>query len=577
MKSRLLEVTEWEWLAFRGQAWNLSRLLAGDLRFQTRYHGWLVPSRPDTQSDGLGQGWVQSPKKFSVATHPLLLDLSRAGLGVPVLGRKVLGVTWSDDFVFPMLESQVQATLEAVPGPMGKHCFQVQQSKVFLLPMFRNAKAWAGGTPVYSPPISRADPASLVSRWRVTDSKHLLDGKALEVRQAGTLLGRLLGPAIDRHPQQAMWAAAKGKKALRVLSRMGAFSAQAAPDLAETLYIYFVQSVIVSAVLNTVLTAADLQLIRTPQAIAARKAVWAGQRVSQQVILRELGWEPIEYPILRSKLGLFEAIRALPRREYARHVLDARMLDVAMRQGGKGLCGETFAFWSKLQSVQHWQEAGTIGRAPRVRKIRAAVSRMQELEWEEWCSSSSAQNGDYAALAPPAGEAATHLQWGSKLEIGLMVTMRAGACALRGNKVGMSGNSDPAEWLCRLCPSGQRENEHHLLLACPFYSGPRVLMQQRLSRAWSRAQCVVYASSSPRERKMLLLGRRFPPQVACLPEAARRCDEAVKAFLREADALRVQAGCQSLTARHADIETCSEAFADECAREAEAAEDALSL
>jgi hypothetical protein len=459
---------------------------------------------------------------------------------------------------------------------MGKHCFQVQQSKVFLLPMFRDAKAWAGGTPVVSPPISRADPASLVSRWSVKDSKHMLDGKSLEVRQAGTLLGRLIGPAIDRHPQQAMWAAAKGKKALSVLSRMGAFSAQATPDLARTLYTYFVQSVMVSAVLNTVLTAADLQLIRTPQAIAARKAVWAGRRVSQQVILRELGWEPIEYPILRSKLGLFEAIRALPRREYARHVLDARMLDVAMRKGGKGLCGETFAFWSKLQSVQHWHKAGTIGRAPRIRKIRAAVLRMQELEWEEWCSTSSARNGDYAALAPPAGKAASHLQWGSKLEIGLMVTMRAGACALRGNKVGMSANSDPAEWVCRFCRGGQRENEHHLLLGCPFYSGPRVLMLQRLSRAWSREQCEVYASSSPWERKMLLLGRSFPLGVVCSRDAAKQCDAAVKAFLQEANALRVQAGCQSLTARQAEIGICSEAFADECAREAEAAEDALS-
>ena len=575
---KLVEVREWDHFQIRNQTWHLARRSAGGIRYQTRFHGHLTPSRPDVQSDGLGQGKILSPDKFNVASDGLFAEFESMKVGVDVLGRLLVGVSWSDDIYTLAFDSDVQANLDKVTTPLGKLCFQTMPSKLFLLPFFKDGKSWAGGVSQTSPAASTKNPDSLISRWTVKSSGYSLAGTQLEVRQGAKVLGRLLGPNVERHALQARWAAAKATRGLRVLSRLGAFSMQSSPALSHTLYLYFVQSVMVSAVLNTCLTEADVNTLRTPQAAAARRAVWAGKRVPQRIILRELGWEPIEAAVWRSKLGLFESIRARPRQEYARWVWEARMMDITAQGGGTGLCGEVHSFWQTLgvDALAHWRSAGGLSALALKARDRRAVAEHMARKWDDWCEEHVRNGGFYDLLAPPVGQAAEHLKWGLKTEVGLMVTARAGALVLRGNRVGKA-DLPPTLWHCSLCYNPQRclEDEPHVFLECTRYAPSRLLMWQKLCVAWSEDQLAFFASLSRYDRLSLLLGRPFPPGVVGNQDAGQSCDLAVKAFLLEVETSRRLSGCPSLTASHADLESASESLIEECTREAALASEVL--
>ena len=153
-----------------------------------------------------------------------------------------------------------------------------------------------------------------------------------------------------------------------------------------------------------------------------------------------------------------------------------------------------------------------------------------------------------------------------------MVTARAGALVLRGNRVGKA-DLPPTLWHCSLCYNPQRclEDEPHVFLECTRYAPSRLLMWQKLCVAWSEDQLAFFASLSRYDRLSLLLGRPFPPGVVCNQDAGQSCDLAVKAFLFS----RRLSGCPSLTASHADLESASESLIEECTREAALASEVL--
>jgi hypothetical protein len=80
--NRKVEVLEWDHLGLRGQIWELSRQLSGDTTYQTRYLGYKT--RPATQTVGYTQGKVNSPVKFNISMHPMMVDLEDAGVGIIV-------------------------------------------------------------------------------------------------------------------------------------------------------------------------------------------------------------------------------------------------------------------------------------------------------------------------------------------------------------------------------------------------------------------------------------------------------------------------------------------------------------
>jgi hypothetical protein len=131
----------------------------------------------------------------------------------------------------------------------------------------------------------------------------------IEVRHSAKILGRLIGANGYRHARQIDWAKKKAHGAMKILGYMGAFSSGADPELAHLLYVYLVQSVMVTAVLNTHLTKTDYKNLRATESKILRKVTWAGQRVAQRAIIRENGKDPIDAAIWKAKSGLFERIK----------------------------------------------------------------------------------------------------------------------------------------------------------------------------------------------------------------------------------------------------------------------------
>jgi hypothetical protein len=315
MNRKRVEVFLWETLGLQGQLWELTRQLSGNGIYATRYHGFLTA--PQAQRGGYAQGKVLSPNHSNIAMHDLMVGLEDAGAGVMVGGHLIVGVSWSDDFIpivpvekmstFPTAKAEVMSRLE----------MQAQPSKLFGLPMFRGAKKWATGS--ISPEEAATEEEETEEKqetedfcaWSHDHCSIRMMNHPYAVRHSGKLLGRLVGANGYRHQGQAAWTKRKANGAIKILSYMGAFSAQADTELTHMLYVYLVRSVITTAMLNTHMCATDYKQLRATQAEIYRRGTWAGKRVSQRVIIRELGKEVIDVALWSAKLGLLERIKRL--------------------------------------------------------------------------------------------------------------------------------------------------------------------------------------------------------------------------------------------------------------------------
>ena len=95
-------------------------------------------------------------------------------------------------------------------------------------------------------------------------------------------------------------------------------------------------------------------------------------------------------------------------------------------------------------------------------KLKPLAHAALKRDWDEWINTHSARNGDYKELCPPWGHQAFHLKNGTKKGIGLMITGRAGAWILNGNKTAATRI---------LCICGLNyEDEAHILQECPRYT-----------------------------------------------------------------------------------------------------------
>ena len=195
------------------------------------------------------------------------------------------------------------------------------------------------------------------------------------------------------------------------------------------------------------------------------------------------------------------------------------MNSVQAKSGGRGLCGETYNFYKQTNSLETWSDTSDGNSKQREQQIERCLAKHAENEWTMWINENSHKNGDYIFLCPPKGKPAEHLSNGTKKEIGLMITARAGACILNGNKTSKSNDS-----FCKLCDSKSTENEAHILMECEAYNTPRSQLWSTLNRCWTQEQKTHFHSSNPRDRKLILLGMHFPPHITNLISTRRTCD-----------------------------------------------------
>ena len=242
-----------------------------------------------------------------------------------------------------MYHNETKATLKKTGNIMGKLHMQAQLTKLHLTPAFRAGKRFA-----YKQTQAEAHEEKNARGWEVKSEEYKIATTGLMIKSEGLFLGRWIGWEPERSPRQIEEARAKGDKATNMLAWIGAFSKNADTNVAEFLYKYLVESVLVAAIYHTQLKGKDKEKLRAAQAQIVRRSMWAGKRVSFFIILMELGWEPIDTEVNKRKLNLHDTIKRLPEREYAKIVYNKRMEQV---QAGsrRGLCYE---------SKELWREAG---------------------------------------------------------------------------------------------------------------------------------------------------------------------------------------------------------------------------
>ena len=519
-----VEVTEWDELKFQGQAWELARQLAGPVRHRTKVHGHLTEETK--QNEGYAQGKILSCDHFNVSMHTWITMLEKRGVGIKVGGRLITGVVSSDDsYIFTPTE-QIGRTCKAAEECMTDNKKQANIKKQYVLQTGRTRTATQ-----WNIPTTEGD--EWYCTWQGQHPEAKFGRSPITVKHSAKVLGTLVGPHTQRHPKQAEWARKKGISALKFIGWMGAFTDGADTNIAKLLVTYLVNSVIVAAVLTTELTEKDYIELRKPQVEAARRATGAGKRVSQLALLRELNWGPVDAPIWSCKIGLHEAMKRLPSTTSISTVLGARMRSIQTGRDERGLCAETKKLWTKLGSPESWTDTKRETKAARKRRLRPLIAKAVDTMWEEWCDEFGELNGDYQLLCPQMGEEAEHISNGTKKQVGLMITARAGACTCRGNKTANSNNVE--EKKCQHCTLGQFEDETHMIVECKAYQEPRSRMLAEVHRNMTEEQKQELEDSDPRFQKLILLGMKIEGDT----EQMRRArDTAMKIFLEEINTIR---------------------------------------
>lgn len=107
------------------------------------------------------------------------------------------------------------------------------------------------------------------------------------------------------------------------------------------------------------------------------------------------------------------------------------------------------------------------------------------------------------------GHEAEHISNGTKKQVGLMITARAGACICRGNKTA-DAKTTLLERTCSLCNAGVVEDEAHILLECQRYEVQRIQMIRTVRQNWSAGHWQLFSEADRRYQKLYLLGLTLP-------------------------------------------------------------------
>ena len=527
---QLLEVLEWEEHGIEGTLWSLVRSLSENTRYRVRLQNIL--SKIIEQKDGLAQGPLLSPDRYNVLSSFLLTLLDDSGAGVIVQERTILGACWSDDLNLLVEESRLQKVLDAVAKFTSRLRLRVAHKKLFLIPLFVRGLQWAdSGTTITQ------------KTTEVKTTKVTIGGHPLTVKRSAKLLGRIFGQKIHQHSNYAALAKKSTAPAVGMLAWLGAFQPTASLQFAEFLYKSLVETIITSKVTTCQLSPADYEHLRATQCKVGRRATWAGKRVSQYIILRELGWTPVDVAIMMAKIGLHNRLKLLEPREYASSVLRERMAAVA-EGDTKGLCFEVKQLWTQLGRPDAW-DAKISNNETKKNELKGAVKNLMQRRIDAWIRTNSRTNGDYSELCDHDHYSpAWHIGNGTKLQVGLMITARAGACILRGNKT-PDKRLSLADTLCKLCDQLEPETETHLLITCPYYDAWRRPLLTELHKVWSPQQSSTFTRADADQKRLFLLGARIGYGDDDMHQRRQR-DLLVKNFLQSVNDHRTEKGLPDL-------------------------------
>ena len=125
-----------------------------------------------------------------------------------------------------------------------------------------------------------------------------------------------------------------------------------------------------------------------------------------------------------------------------------------------------------------------------------------------------------------------------------MITARAGACILRGNKT-TDRRLSLADTLCVRCNHMEPETETHLLITCPNYNTWREPLLTKLHSVWSPQQRSTFRTADADQKRLFLLGARMGYGDDNM-QLRRQRDLLVKDFLHSVNVHRTQEGLPDL-------------------------------
>jgi hypothetical protein len=348
---------------------------------------------------------------------------------------------------------------------------ETKDSKVYLLPLFGRHK--------------NKERAQLVeeemNKSGVKPSKNEILGhgykfqnKDSRMLRRGTLLGQDLHYKLERNTEQIKRILHKGRSAEARLAAKHLYGGKTIRLKAmEKFYTGAVESVLTTGLTLTQLDGRKdrYKKARVIQASVLKSGIGMGSRVSHRIAILEGGWTPIGAKIAAAKMRLHDRMMRLPDRSRVRQVMEVRNADC--EEGDtKGLAAEVRGLWREAGRAElHTMRPGT--KAKRNRDIVEAMDFVANKRMISWLEVHGGNNGHYDILYE--GGAADHLQRGTKTEIALMCTARAGACLLRGNKTA-DKKATAADKKCRLCRQDQTEDETHILMECQTYGTQRADM-----------------------------------------------------------------------------------------------------
>ena len=306
-------------------------------------------------------------------------------------------------------------------------------------------------------------------------------------------------------------------------------------------------SVVVAGTTHTQLTEGDLEQIRSVQATVGRRWLRASALCSQWCVLQELGWVSSDGWIMFAKARLVQAIKNLPEKEDALHVLRARVADVG-RGDKRGLIAEVKEMYQRTSTPDAWCDMSKRKGVHWKKVCKTAAFTAMDAKCQAWLSDHVEKSGDFVHLLPELQRnkgPAWHIRNGSQREAGLMTSARCGAWEVAGGKSGANKGSLKS-MVCPLCLGGGVDSVSHILMQCawkPLEEG-REQMMREVSESMSDLDRPKWENLSIDDARRALLGKRMGPTDTMKNRLLR--DSAVKKFMVMANDQRMKAGMRNL-------------------------------
>jgi hypothetical protein len=306
-------------------------------------------------------------------------------------------------------------------------------------------------------------------------------GNVAKMQRTTKILGYTLHHTLNRGLAHRTEILAKARKAEGKIAAMHIYGGDKIRiEAALGYYTGLVQSVITTGLINSQLDDENYDKPRIIQASVIKNCTGMGSRVPAWIALLEFGWTPIDAAIAAAKMKFHDRMMRRPQEGYVKHMIEARNLDT-LEGETEGIAAEVQALWDEAGlRAEHgnWPKKSTQARSELIKTASELIAHERACDWLE---ENGSQYGHYDVLYE--GQRAPHTHNGTKRQIALMCTARAGALNLRGSRTAAEGRDKT----CTLCSVAGVEDETqcHVLIKCDAYNSPRETLQTALRQTWT--------------------------------------------------------------------------------------------